>query len=243
MDKLLLLEELASLWKVDPEIVQAHVKAGRLKGINIGIDKPEWRFHPDDIVSCLDILRENSGLKLHAPPNTQACLPLPGLYRLNIKPQGAMPGSDPRAFCLQENIAGMGWAVETAYTIPLDWDTYRQKATAQYTDGSWGPVITFHDAPDRSVIWTRCGNKQHTIFFSGLVIGPWVYRNDVEARAADIVNTRPVIWQEIGGYDAVPTSIAKAFTPITFSAIRQMEAIEFTGKLTAQLISNGIWPD
>lgn len=240
MDKLYTFEELASLWQVQPEVVQAHFKVGRLKGINVGIDKPEWRFHTDDIARCVETLRGSNGVELSATPTAQARLSLPGVYRLNIKP-GAEPGSDPRAFCFQEHIAGMGWAVETAST-PLDWDTYRQLATATYPNGSWTPVIMLHDAPNRSVIWTRHGNRQNTRFCLGLVIDPWAYRGDVQARAADIVNIRPVIWHEIGGYDAVPVSIKNAFTPMTFAAIRQPEAVEFTEALAAQLVSAGIWP-
>lgn len=43
------IEELARSWQVQPEIVQAPVDAGRLKGIDIGIDRPELRFHADDV--------------------------------------------------------------------------------------------------------------------------------------------------------------------------------------------------
>lgn len=241
MAKLYTVEELASLWQVQPEVVQAHFQGGRLKGINVGIDKPEWRFHPDDIARCVETLRGSNGVEPSATSSKQVRLSLPGVYRLNIKPKGAKPGSDPRAFCMLERIAGMGWDVETASTTPLDWDTYRQLATATYPDASWAPVIALHDAPNRSVIWTRHGNKHNTRFCVGLVIGPWAYRDDMQARAAGIVNIRPVIWHEMGGYDAVPDSIVKAFTPIAFAAIRQPEAVAFTEILAAQLISDGIW--
>jgi hypothetical protein len=242
MDKLYTFEKLARLWQVQPEVVHAHFKAGRLKGINVGIDQPEWRFHADDIARCVETLRGSNGVELSATPTAQARLSLPGVYRLNIKPGAAEPDSDPRAFCFGERIAGMGWAVKTT---PSDWDTYRQlAATTKWPngDGAWTPVITFHDAPDRSVIWTRDGYRQKTKFLLGLVIGPWAYRDDEKARAADIVNIRPVIWADIGGYDAVPASIRNAFTPITFAAIRQPEAVEFTEALAAQLVSAGIWP-
>ena len=233
-------EEVSKLWRVQPELVQAHVDAGRLRGINLGIAEPQVRFHPDDIADCLKILRGRSGGEPAATSTTQARFSLPEVYRLNIKPTG---GIDPRAFCLDGGVAGMGWSVETASPL-LDWDQYRQRATDEYPDMSWWrPVSTLHDAPNHSVIWTRRGYGQNTRFYVGQVVGPWEYRNDEQAHKAGIVNIRPVIWHEVGGYDAVPASIPKAFTPHTCAPIRQPEAVEFTEVLASQLISDGIWEE
>ncbi len=235
-------QDIAGFWRVQPEIVQAHVDAGRLKGINLGIDEPQVRFHPDDIAECLKILRSRSGREPAAASTTRVRLSLPGVYRLNIKPT-AEEGIDPGAFCLREGVAGMGWRVETA--SPLDWDQYRQLATDEHPKGDWvRPVSTLYGAKTHSVIWTRRGKgRRHTRFYVGQVIGPWAYRYDDQAREADIVNIRPVIWHEVGGYDAVPESIKNAFTPITCAPIRQPEAVEFTEILASQLVSDGIWEE
>lgn len=235
-------QDVAGFWRVQPEIVQAHVDAGRLKGINLGIDEPQVRFHPDDIAECLKILRGRSGGEPAAASTTQARLSLPGVYRLNIKPT-AEEGIDPGAFCLREGVAGMGWGVET--DSPLDWDQYRQLAAAEHSKGDWlRPVSTLYKAKTHSAIWTRRGNgRRHTKFYVGQVVGPWAYRHDPQARQADIVNIRPVIWHEVGGYDTVPDSIAKAFTPITCAPIRQPEAVEFTEVLASQLVSDGVWEE
>jgi hypothetical protein len=234
-------QEVASFWRVQPELVQAHVDAGRLRGINLGIAEPQVRFHPDDIADCLKILRGRSGGEPAAASTIRPRLSLPGVYRLNIK-SSAEEGIDPGEFCLREGVAGMGWGVKT--DSPLDWDQYRQLATAQHPRGDWlRPVTTLHDAPYHSVIWTRRGNGRDTRFSLGLVVGPWEYRNDEQADMADIVNIRPVIWHEVGGYDAVPKSIKNAFTPITCAPIKQQEAIEFTEVLASQLISDGIWEE
>ena len=234
-------QDVAKFWRLQPEIVQAHVDAGRLRGINLGIDEPQVRFHPDDIAECLKILRGRSGGELAASSTTQARFSLPGVYRLNIKSDGIDPGG----FCLDKDVAGMGWSVETDETdSPLDWDRYRQLAT-NLPDGSWWrSVSTLHDAPNHSVIWTRLGHGRNTRFYLGQIVGPWEYRNDEQALVDDIVNIRPVNkWHEVGGYDAVPDSIAKAFTPITFAPIRQPEAVEFTKVLASQLVSDGIWEE
>ena len=238
-------QDIARFWRVQPETVQAHVDAGRLKGVNLGIDEPQVRFHPDDIAECLKILRSRSGREPAAASTTQARLSLPGVYRLNIKPASAEEGIDPGAFCLREGIAGMGWAVDPKTDSPLDWDQYRQLATDEHPKGDWvRPVSTLYGAKTHSVIWTRRGKgRRHTRFYVGQVIGPWAYRHDDEAREADIVNTRRVIWHEVGGYDAVPESIKNAFTPITCAPIRQPEAVEFTEILASQLVSDGIWEE
>lgn len=234
-------QEVAQLWRVQPEIVQAHVDAGRLRGINLGINEPQVRFHPDDITECLKILRSRSGGEPAAASPTRPRLFLPGVYRLNIKP-AAEEGIDSGAFCLREGVAGMGWPVET--DGPLDWDQYRQLATDKYPEGSWvKPVGTLYGAKTHSVIWTRRGYGRNTRFYVGQVIGDWAYRHDDQARAAHIVNIRPVIWHEVGGYDAVPDSIPKAFAPLTFAPIRQPEAVEFTEVLASQLVSDDIWEE
>ena len=97
----------------------------------------------------------------------------------------------------------MGWSVET--DSPLDWDQYRQLATDEYPEGNWvRPVSTLYGAKTHSVIWTRRGYGRDTRFYVGLVVGPWAYRHDEQARKAGIVNIRPVIWHEVGGVRCCP---------------------------------------
>ncbi len=238
--ELFTVEEVAQLWRVQPEIVQAHVDARRLRGINIGIDEPQVRFDSADIADCLKILRGRSGGEL-AAAGERARLSLPGVYRLNIKPDSQ--GTDPVKFCLDgdQGIAGMGWPVKAS--SHLDWEQYRQLAAVEYPDTAWGSVSTLHAAPSHAAIWTRRDHGPNTRFYVGQVVGPWEYRNDKQARSADIVNVRSVIWHEVGGYDAVPDSIARAFTPLTFAPINQPEAVEFTEVLASQLVSDGIWEE
>ena len=231
-------EEIAGFWQVQPDVVQAHVSAGRLRGFNIGIGELELRFHEEDIAKCLETLRSGNGTEPSVASAIQARPQLPGVYRLNMK-SAAAEGIDPGAFCLREGIAGVGWPVTT--DNPLDWLGYQQLATTKYPNGSWQPVITLHDIPHHSAIWTRHGYGHNTRFYLGLIVGPWMYRNDAQAQMADIRNVRPVIWYEVGGYDAVPISIKNAFTPLTCAAIKQPGALAFTEKLAGQLVSDGVW--
>lgn len=165
---------------------------------------------------------------------------LPAIFRLNIK-SSAQPGVDPKLFCFENQVAGMGWHVDTDADTHLDWESYRQLAAATYPDFSWTPVITLHDIPVGGVIWTRSGYGKDSQFWIGIVTGHWKYLNDSAAEAADIVNIRPVIWHNVGGYVDVPSSIARAFTPAVIAAIKQEDAIDFTELLASQLISQGVW--
>lgn len=238
MDKLLTFEDVANILQIGIDDVQAHFEAGRLKGIDVGVKKPELRFSGEDVKKCLDTLRHRTQAVVSPMASAaQTRVPLPGVYRLNIKTDGV----DPKAFCLKEGIAGMGWAIEDA-DHPLDWDEYLQKAPAKYPNGKWKPVIDFHDIPNGSAIWTRSGSKGNTVFWVGLVTGPWRYRHDPEAYEADVANVRPVKWQKIGGYGDVPEAIARAFTPATFAPIKQQEGVEFTESLAAKFVAAGVWP-
>jgi hypothetical protein len=241
MKEIFTLEEVANLLQIDVEDMQAHFEARRITGINVGISKPIWRFHADDVDQFLDALRNRTGSTIPAAVSTsEPRLALPGVFRLNIKTD-AEQGVDPKAFCLKEGIAGVGWAIENA-DHSLDWQEYCQLAPSNHPDGSWMAVIGLRDIQDGSAIWTRSGYRENTVFWVGVVTGPWQYRYDAEARAADVVNIRPVIWHRVGGYDSVPDAIAKAFTPAVLSTIKQQEGVKFTEILAAKLVAAGIWP-
>ena len=240
--KLYTVTDIANLCQVQPTVIQAHLEAGHLRGVNLGIETAEWRFLEDDVINFYNILRRDKKDTSSEKPATQSKKKLPAIFRLNIKP-GAQPGVDPKTFCFERQVAGMGWPVNAPADADLDWESYRQLAAAAYPDGSWTPVITLHDIPVGGVIWTRSGyGKKDSTFWIGVVTGQWTYLNDSDARAADIVNIRPVIWHNVGGYGDVPSSIARAFTPTVIAAIKQEEAIDFTEVLSSQLIAQGVWP-
>ena len=239
MNELLTISDVASLCQVQPELIQAHFEAGRLTGVNIGIKSNEdiWRFHNEDIARFYNILRDDNKVSAKLNPAIQKKIDLPAIVRLNIKPDAAA-GVDPKAFCFNKGVAGMGHPVPNT---PSDWDNYRQLAAAEYPSGSWTPVIVLHDIPVGGVIWTRSGNTSETTFWVGLVTGSWKYLDDSDAKAADIVNVRPVVWYKVGGYQDVPDAIKNAFTPAVIAQIRNQEGIEFTEVLAHQLVSQGVW--
>ena len=52
-----------------------------------------------------------------------------GIWRLTINP-AAEDGIDPRKFCLENNILGVGWRVDQ--DAPIDWDTYCNLGNEKY---------------------------------------------------------------------------------------------------------------
>ena len=52
-------------------------------------------------------------------------------WRLNIK-TGAEEGVDPRMFCIDRNILGIGWRVPVNPDTPLGWDAYQDLGMEEY---------------------------------------------------------------------------------------------------------------
>jgi len=245
MEKLLTIEDVAALGQISRETIQAHFEAGRLKGINIGIETPEWRFLPDDVKSFFVDLRAGSGKTTSLKEATAISqrIPISQVWRINLKPGR---GFNSKNFCMAQGLVGVGWAVDREVDADLrttlSWDEYQKRAAIYYPAGKWTTVIVLHDIPNKAVVWTRKGHGNDTRFFMGLITGPWEYRNDPNAMSADIVNVRPVLWHEVGGYNAVPDAIQRAFTPVTISRIKNHDAVAFTEGMAARLVSDGTWP-
>jgi len=114
---------------------------------------------------------------------------IPTVWRLNIK-TGASEGIDPRMFCINNNILGVGWPVE--FDGGVDWDTYYKLAEETYYkkgDKGWWPAVNAlkNRMKVNDLCWTRdCGG----IYYLGRIVGEWTYRGDLNYREADVVNIR-----------------------------------------------------
>jgi len=79
------------------------------------------------------------------------------VWRINLKPSSAN-GIDPRIFCIQNNVVGIGWGVDSSET--LDWDTYKKLGKVKYYnrgDKGWSPAINAirNRIKNNDLIWTR----------------------------------------------------------------------------------------
>ena len=129
------------------------------------------------------------------------------LWRIHLKPDGV----DSVEFCLERNILGMGWWVESC--LPLDWDTYYKLAEAKYVDTSWrSNLMALHGRMKYGdLCWTRDRNGK---YYLGRVEGEWEYcGHKEEYENADIVNVRSCQWFRAGEADSVPGKVLNGFRP------------------------------
>ncbi len=129
------------------------------------------------------------------------------LWRIHLKPDA--DGVDPCEFCLEKNILGFGWPVESH--LPLDWDAYYKLGEAEYGDKSWRGNLKAirEDMKDDDLCWARDRNGK---YYLGRVEGVWKYcGHQEEYRKADIVNVRPCRWFPTGEVDSVPGKVVNAF--------------------------------
>ena len=129
------------------------------------------------------------------------------LWRIHLKTDGVSPAK----FCLERDILGIGWPVESY--LPLDWDAYYKLGEAQYGDRSWRSNLrAIHEGmKDGDLCWARDRNRKYYI---GRVEGEWEYHgHEEEYRNADIVNVRPCRWFLAGEADSVPGKVLNAFRP------------------------------
>ncbi len=134
------------------------------------------------------------------------------LWRLNIKPD-AQEGVDPVRFCLDKQILGVGWPVDS--DSPLDWKTYcrlGQRAYRRRWRQGWRAATNaIHDRMKKDdLCWTRDPDGN---YYLGQITGDWEYRSARRYREADIVNVRPCRWFQIGGVDSVPGKVLNSFRP------------------------------
>lgn len=133
------------------------------------------------------------------------------IWRLNIKPD-AVEGVDPRKFCFEKGILGIGWQVHT--DGPLDWDTYVSLGEKEYPgDGhkSWRAAANaIHNMAINDLCWTRDADGS---YYLGRIVGEWEYCSTDEYQNADIVNVRLCEWFPTGGVDSVPGKVLNSFIP------------------------------
>ena len=131
------------------------------------------------------------------------------IWRLNIKTD-AEEGVDPRAFCIDRNILGIGWQVADS---PLNRDAYYALGLREYYengDKGWWPAVNaiLYKMNMYDLCWTR---DRHGNYYIGRIEGGWEYRSTIDYRDADVVNVRPCRWFQTGGLDSVPGKVLNSF--------------------------------
>jgi hypothetical protein len=134
------------------------------------------------------------------------------VWRLNIKP-AAQEGIDPREFCFEKEIIGVGWPLDEAST-EVEWEEYLEKAEQKFKiglndKGWWRALNALHNRMKvGDLVWSR---DRKGVYRLGRITGEWRYVNTRVHRDADIVNVRDCKWCEVGTEDAVPGRVVRGF--------------------------------
>ena len=160
------------------------------------------------------------------------------IWRITISPS-AVAGVDPRKFCLDRKILGVGWRVDVP--APLDWETYWELGHAKYYYGypGWWPAVNaVHNRMSiGDLCWTRDleGN-----YYLGRIEGEWEYRSEPEYPEylkADVVNVRSCCWVPMGTVDSVPGKVQNSFCRGRAVQAINSDTVRFYSKL---LFNDGI---
>lgn len=160
---------------------------------------------------------------------------MPTVWRLNIK-TAASDGVDPRRFCIDRQILGVGWPVD--YESEIDWDTYYKRAEELYYnqgDNGWWPALNAikNRMKIEDLCWTRDWDG---IYYLGRIVSDWIYRADQAHREADIINFRKCVWKKVGQVDAVPGKVVNSFIPA-----RTLQAVDDESvQLYSQFLYNSL---
>lgn len=132
------------------------------------------------------------------------------IWRINLK-SASRNSVNPRQFCLQNNIVGVGWRIDEE-TKTLSWNEYHSQASKIYGDKSWKAALNAikNRIKIDDLIWTR--DKQNN-YYLGRITGDWKYQSDQENLDADVINIRDCDWVKIGTVDSVPGKLINSFIP------------------------------
>lgn len=137
------------------------------------------------------------------------------LWRVHL----AADGANPRRFCIDRGIVGVGWPVE--HDGPLNWDGYEPLARKLYQRQGRGWATALNALYHRMQVGDLCWSRDlDGIYYLGRLRSPWRYENTAEHRAADIVNVRDAEWVVVGTADRVPGTVLRHF--IRGQTIRQI---------------------
>ena len=133
------------------------------------------------------------------------------IWRINIK-TAAIQGIDPRKFCIDRNIVGIGWGVDSKFANFKGYYNLAEKKYYKTGDRGWWPAINalLNRMENNDLCWTRDING---IYYIGRIIGDWEPRNTREFVDADVRNIRPCIWCKVGEPDKVPGKVLNSFRP------------------------------
>ena len=164
------------------------------------------------------------------------------LWRLNINPD-AKKDIDPKKFCFDEGILGLGWPVEWNGDTRMTRVKYWELGERKYGDGRWkaaANAICYRMA-ENDLCWTRDNDAQYYI---GRITSDWEYCSGKDYLDADVVNVRKCEWYRTGGIDSVPGRVSNSFiTRRTLQRVHDETSLIYSKILFNELSKNNYYYD
>ena len=131
------------------------------------------------------------------------------IWRLNIK-TAAKRGVNPRRFCLDRNILGVGWQVSQPGVV--EWDDYIAEARDKYKTKGRSFSVAINALKNRMEVGDLCWTRDHDgTYYLGKITSGWRYENTKENLDADVVNVRSCLWHKVGTVDVVPGKVVNSY--------------------------------
>ena len=158
------------------------------------------------------------------------------VFRLHIRPQGGLADhAYSFAYCLQEEILGVGWPVDSSFGTVETREQYKELALKKYDKKSLQSVRVLQDqVQPNHLIWTRDTDGK---YYLAQVQKSWEYLDTETGRNADIVNVVRCKICPLRLVDDVPGKIVANF--IRGPAIRRLKdtsAVSYSQLLWNQLV-------
>src|ERR1035437_5546531 len=155
-------------------------------------------------------------------------------YRLHIRPKaGDGNAATSVAYCLANNVVGMGWGIGGQSRPLLPWQEYWQEAMEGHGRRSLASVQRLHAVRPGDFIWTRDTTGR---YFLSCATGTWEYRDTEAGRRADILNVVSCTTHPVSLPDDVPGKVIASFRAgSTLQQIRSLTVAEYTRMLWSDL--------
>jgi hypothetical protein len=144
------------------------------------------------------------------------------VHRLHIKPgRGQVKPALAFAYCLKQQVLGVGWPVPTLSQAPLTWEAYEKRAVKMYGRASEISRVRYvHDNVEpNDLIWTRDAEGKYFLAKVRAAKGrakpghTWEYLDTPESRGVGIVNVVRCRILAIPDVDDVTGKIVACFRP------------------------------
>jgi hypothetical protein len=167
---------------------------------------------------------------------------MPQLFRIHIRPGGGLNDATLSfAYCLHEQVLGLGWQVDFPKGSERTWQSYEVLATQKFGDADLSRVRFLHDnIQKKDLIWTRDPQGK---YYLAKVLSPWEYYETTGSADADVVNVVRCRILEVQRLDDVPGEIINCFRPNrAIQGIRKSTAVSYSQLLWNRLSASHDYP-